>query len=264
MNILLLGHYDFPSNVALSELVQGLGDHRLKIFLSGTVAGDAELADELHDLAKYDQSLCARLNHESAMPSHSNRRLLGFAELEKRTGAPIENLVQPNSGPGLAQLMAENPDLVISVRYRRILREQALRIPSQGVINLHSGLLPDYKGVMATFWAMSRNAPRIGSTLHFIDDGTIDTGRVISRQSSDWQPEHSYLRNVLGLYPEGCRAVLKAVRLLQTGNIPCVPQQPGGEYFTFPDQSALDAFRAAGYRLYDGSEFEFALGGLFD
>ena len=264
MNIVLLGHYDFPSNAALSELVQGLEGHQLKIFLSGTVDSDAALADELHDLGAYDRSLCDRLNKERGPQGKVNRRLLSFAELENRMGASIEELMQPNSPAGIAQLAAASPDLIISVRYRRILREPALRVPPLGVINLHSGLLPDYKGVMATFWAMLDGAPRIGSTLHFIDDGTIDTGRIISRQSDAWQPDASYLANVLALYPEGCRAVLQAVSLLQKGmSVPGVPQQPGGQYFTFPDQAALDRFRDGGYRLYDGGEFEFAQSELF-
>ena len=264
MNIILLGHHDFPSNVALSELVQGLEGHRLKIFLSGKVTGDAGLASELHGLGEYDKSLCARLDTASSRGGQANQRLLGFGDLEKRTGTAIEDLVQPNSAAGIAKITAENPDLVISVRYRRILREPALRVPRLGVINLHSGLLPDYKGVMATFWAMLNGVPRIGSTLHFIDDGTIDTGRVISRQTSDWRPGSSYLRNVLSLYPEGCRAVLHAVRQFQAGKtVGSVPQRPGGQYFSFPDREALDAFAARGYRLYDGSELEFATTGIF-
>jgi methionyl-tRNA formyltransferase len=264
MKIILLGHYDFPSNAALSELVQGLEGHRLKIFLSGTVAGDAELADALKDLGAYDRSLCDRLSDECTRRGTANRRLLGFAELEKRTGAAIEDLVRPNSAEGIAKLEAEKPDLVISVRYRRILREQALGVPPLGVINLHSGLLPDYKGVMATFWAMSAGAEKIGSTLHYIDDGSIDTGRIISRQSGDWKRETSYLCNVLALYPEGCLSVLRAVRRLEAGeSIPCVSQPREGDYFTFPDQAAIEAFAADGFRLYDGSEFDFATYRLF-
>lgn len=259
MNIILLGHYDFPSNFALSELVQRLQHHRLRIFLSGNVASDAALAEELRELGRYDRSLCERLNHRVGIPRAVSRRLLSFKELAAQTGAAIEDLNQPNSDSGIGRLAAEKPDLVISVRYRRILKENALKLPRLGVINLHSGLLPGYKGVMATFWAMYNGADSIGSTLHFIDDGTIDTGRIVSIQSSKLHAQNSYLQNVLSLYPAGCKAVISAVEALERGeSIAPVRQEAEGNYFTFPDADALRAFRSQGFRLYDGNEFEFA------
>lgn len=262
MNIILLGHYDFPSNFALSELVQGLGQHRLRIFLSGTVASDGALDAELRALGQYDRSLCERLNNRRMQSAGSGRRVLSFTELAEQTGAAVEELIQPNSDSGIARLAAERPDLVISVRYRRILQEGVLRLPPLGVINLHSGLLPDYKGVMATFWAMYNGAADFGSTLHFIDDGTIDTGRVISIQSSKLIAANSYLRNVLSIYPEGCRALISAVESLEQGKpIEPVRQQAEGNYYTFPDAGALRGFRTRGFRLYDGSEFEFVIAG---
>ena len=74
------------------------------------------------------------------------------------------------------------PELMISIRYGKILRSKALSIPDHGVLNLHSGKLPDYRGVMATFRAMLAQEQELFSTLHWIDDDTIDTGRVISVQ----------------------------------------------------------------------------------
>ena len=260
MNIVLLGHYDFASNLALSELVQGLAGHQLTIFLSGPVTSDAKLAEELLDLGNYDRSLCDRLNSLPASTGPAGRRLLGFKELEEHTGSVIEDLARPNSAEGIARLALLEPDLVVSVRYRRILKEQVLRLPRLGVINLHSGLLPQYKGVMATFWAMLEASSTIGSTLHFIDDGSIDTGRIIGRQSREALAGASYLAHVLSLYPAGCGAVIRAVQSLHNGElIPAETQEPGGRYYSFPDAKSIEEFHTMGHRFYDGSEFEFAL-----
>ena len=49
--------------------------------------------------------------------------------------------------------------------YRRILKAAAIQIPRHGVLNLHSGLLPAYKGLMATFWATLNGEEEIGCTL---------------------------------------------------------------------------------------------------
>jgi len=49
-----------------------------------------------------------------------------------------------------------------------------------GIINLHGGLSPHYRGSARTFWALYNGEPdQVGCTLHFIDPG-IDTGNLIA------------------------------------------------------------------------------------
>ena len=90
-------------------------------------------------------------------------------------------------------------------------------VPKHGVLNLHSGRLPDYKGVMATFWALLNDEKEIGTTLHYIDDCGIDTGRVITTTSMTVDRNRSYLWHVLGLYDAGCRSVLSAIQQIRQG-----------------------------------------------
>lgn len=52
-----------------------------------------------------------------------------------------------------------------------------------GIINLHGGLSPEYRGADCTFWALYNGEPeKVGCTLHYIDAG-IDTGRLIAHVS---------------------------------------------------------------------------------
>ncbi len=54
-----------------------------------------------------------------------------------------------------------------------------------GIINLHGGLSPEYRGADCTFWALYNGEPeKIGCTLHYIDAG-IDTGRLIAHISPE-------------------------------------------------------------------------------
>jgi methionyl-tRNA formyltransferase len=49
-----------------------------------------------------------------------------------------------------------------------------------GIVNLHGGLSPEYRGADCTFWALYNGEPeKIGCTLHFIDPG-IDSGKLIA------------------------------------------------------------------------------------
>ena len=132
-----------------------------------------------------------------------------------------------------------------------------IAIPPLGVINLHSGILPDYRGVMATFWAMLDGQPEIGTTLHRITDRGIDTGPVINIDRRSVDPARSYLSNVLSLYAAGSRSIISAVRRLAAGSALDGHAQPcGGRYFSAPDQISVRRFENLGLRLVDGGEAE--------
>jgi methionyl-tRNA formyltransferase len=71
------------------------------------------------------------------------------------------------------------PD-IIAVFGTGLIRGPLLAGGRLGIINLHGGLSPHYRGSDCTFWALYNGEPdQVGCTLHFIDPG-IDTGNLIA------------------------------------------------------------------------------------
>ena len=252
MRITLLNNRDLASNVALNLLLPQLAErHQLSAFYSdqvGTQPDDPSLAMLFffeHTLL--DQLLFPPIDN---LPQRGNR--LTFRGLSAFLTAPMQRLNDPTSPSGIASLKSANPDLIVSIRYGRILNQSAIDIPHLGVLNLHSGKLPQYRGVMVTFRALLAGDAELFSTLHWIDDETIDTGRIISIQGVPTDPNGCYLSNTLRLYPSGCRALLEAINTLhaQESPVAVTPDSPG-HYFTFPDRDALARFYRAGHRLVD-------------
>jgi len=243
MNITLLGHYDIASLYALDRVMRSMPENRYSVFLTGDPQSPGDIDPRLAELARVDEDLCeAFMSGELAGPVCT-------------TLVPHAKLSQPNSPEGLGTLASLQPDLVISIRYRRILRPEFIRIARHGVINLHSGILPDYRGVMATFWAMLAGESEIGTTLHRIVDAGIDTGPVLEINRRAMRPEASYLSNVIGLYAAGCDAVVRATRRL-AAELPLIgePQASGGQYFHAPATDALDRYENCSLYLFDGRE----------
>ena len=225
----------------MHRIMLGASDHQFSVFQSGPVRESREPPEALRQLAKSDDELCAEFLHD---------------EQTSAALRAMNELPAPNHDSGLATLRAAEPDLVVSIRYRRILRDSAIAIPRCGVINLHSGILPDYRGVMATFWAMLNGESEIGSTLHRITDSGIDTGPTIEISCQPMRPELSYLENVLGLYDAGCKAILLAIDSISRGCEPPTTVQTGnaGSYFSAPTTADLTRFHAQGLRLVSGNE----------
>ena len=246
MKITLLCNRDLPSYVALSNLITGLAEHRLSIFISEKVGADKVLPEPLMDLAAFERELLndGRPSFEQLAES-AGSSLQGFVDLDNKVNTP----------EGIARIADTEPELIISVRFGLIIREAVIALPKRGVINLHSGLLPDYRGVMATFRAIQNNDSKIASTLHHIQDGGIDNGDIISISAIPLNPQQSYLLNVVNLYAGGCQQILSAVSTLCAGqDLISHSQQQDANYYSFPSQSELDAFLATGGRLFDPAE----------
>jgi methionyl-tRNA formyltransferase len=56
-----------------------------------------------------------------------------------------------------------------------------LALPAVGTLNAHPAILPDYRGIDCTKWALvNDDLDKIGSTVHWVDSG-VDTGNVIAK-----------------------------------------------------------------------------------
>ncbi len=255
MRIVILGHYEIASNYAISLVVNHLyKNHDINIMLSGR--GDVYEnssstfeKDSFAALAHYEQSLCDDLN---AGINSLQLECDSFDVLAKKTKHNIETLSKPNSKSGLKRIRALDPELIISIRFRKYLKEDLIAIPKHGVINLHSGRLPEYRGAMATFWSMLNNETQIGSVLHYISDAEVDTGDVIAASTLECDYSRSYLSNVLGLYPLGAQNIISTVlRLAQGKSINSSPQPHIGKYYSFPSDDNRKDFLALGHALFD-------------
>ena len=257
MNITLLANKDVASCLALNYLFKGLQEHRLTVFLSSRV-GSKPLPPALRQLKFVEQDLFTQLLFPRlGKRCGGNFELLGFDQLADSLAGGLQELNGINQGEGLERFKASEPELVLSIRYGVILKQAPLAIPRHGVLNLHSGRLPDYKGVMATFWALLRGDKEIGTTLHFIDDPSIDTGPIVASSSVSTDERHSYLWHVLSLYEQGCANMLDAVATLDAGTeLNAAEQKPGGDYFSFPTESELQLFAQRGWLLWSPKEIE--------
>ncbi len=74
------------------------------------------------------------------------------------------------------------PDLITMSGYNQVLGPAILDVPPEGVINLHAGKLPAYRGGSPMNWALIRGASEITLSIHFATEA-IDAGDVIAEEA---------------------------------------------------------------------------------
>ena len=76
----------------------------------------------------------------------------------KSVEIPIITLDEPiNNENSVGKIKKYNPDLLVSILGNQIFKSPVLNLAPKGCINLHTALLPKYRGLMPTFWVMKNN-----------------------------------------------------------------------------------------------------------
>ncbi|MEA5129924.1 MAG: methionyl-tRNA formyltransferase [Proteiniphilum sp.] len=122
----------------------------------------------------------------------------------------------------LHELKRLNVDLQIVVAFR-MLPEVVWNMPPKGTFNLHSSLLPQYRGAAPINWAIINGEKETGVTTFFLSH-EIDTGKIIFQEKTtiDETDNAGTLHDRLMIM--GAQLVLKTVNAILEENIQTVPQ----------------------------------------
>lgn len=79
------------------------------------------------------------------------------------------------------QLRALEPDLIVVAAYGQILPQAILDLPRHGCLNVHTSLLPKYRGAAPIQWAILEGDSDTGVTIMKMDAG-LDTGGILIQE----------------------------------------------------------------------------------
>jgi methionyl-tRNA formyltransferase len=127
----------------------------------------------------------------------------------------------------IAELRRLQPDLIIVAAYGQILPPAILELPRHGCLNVHTSLLPKYRGASPIQTALLNDDPETGVTLMKMDAG-LDTGDILVQQATpitdtdNAETLHDRLAQI------GADLVVRTVPEYVAGKIPPRPQPAAG------------------------------------
>ena len=146
-------------------------------------------------------------------------------------------------------LQALQPDLLISVAASQIFRSDLLAVPRLEAINIHTGKLPLYRGMLPVFWQMLDQRPSITITIHTMTR-EIDLGDILLEREVPLGGDRTLDLVIRKMKLHGARALVDLLERYRSGSIQRVPMDRSQEgYRPFPRRADAVAFRRLGYRL---------------
>lgn len=116
-------------------------------------------------------------------------------KISTRFNVKLTSFDGPNTQEFINYVKTQNIDLLINARTRFIYKSKILRAPRLGCLNIHHGILPDYRGTMCDLWALYENRPT-GFSIHLMEK-KIDTGKIIRVKETSFR-----LKDVIDHYSD--------------------------------------------------------------
>ena len=158
-------------------------------------------------------------------------------ELALQNGLDVYQPTKLRDGSFTELLRSLKPDVLVVVAYGRILPEDALSVPTYGAVNVHSSLLPKYRGAAPVQWAVLNGDTVTGvSTMYLAPE--MDTGDVIFTVKTEIGEFETSGELFDRLMVMGAELLHKTLRAIENGTAPRSKQDESqASYVTMLDKS---------------------------
>lgn len=138
-------------------------------------------------------------------------------------GLSVFQPAKMRDGEALGILKALKPDLIVVAAYGKILPTGILDLPPMGCINVHSSLLPKYRGAAPINWAILDGEDETGVTIQRMAEG-VDTGDILAQRATPIDLDENAAQLFDRLAVLGAELLTEVVEQIGDGTVKAVPQ----------------------------------------
>jgi hypothetical protein len=190
-----------------------------------------------------------------ASPPSRYSRTLG--ELGREFGFRVVEVPNINSPEAERELRALAPDVGISIG-NRIIAPSIFSIPRHGMLNLHHGKIPEFRGGPPAFWELYRGAASMGVSVHRID-ADLDHGQLLAQAEVPILDGEGPRRIMERAYEVDYRLLTGVLRdMLEEGVRPIPVDLSGSRANTLPSWTELRTVRKGLGRSLWPDDFRYA------
>jgi methionyl-tRNA formyltransferase len=147
--------------------------------------------------------------------------------LAEKLGLPVLQPERARDEQFIGALRGLAPELIVVVAYGQILPPAILDLPRHGCLNVHTSLLPKYRGAAPIQWAMAGGDAETGVTIMKMDAG-LDTGPIVAQRRTPIQATDDSVTLHDRLARLGAELLLATIPDYVAGIIQPRPQPAGG------------------------------------
>lgn len=136
---------------------------------------------------------------------------------------PVFQPQKARDGEAMSIVRQLDPELIVVAAYGKILPEELLNYPKYGSINVHSSLLPKYRGAAPINWAILNGEAETGVSIMYMV-AALDAGDVIAQARTPIGPDEDAQTLTARLAELGAVTLSETVTALENGSAARIPQ----------------------------------------
>lgn len=144
-------------------------------------------------------------------------------QVAREYGIPVFQPKSVNKGEGFEALKELKPDIIITVAYGKLLKQQVFELPPLGCYNVHASLLPKYRGAAPIQRALENGEKETGITIFKIDEG-MDSGPIALQERIEISSDDNFGTLKKKLCNLGKKLLIEFLKKISAGEIKLTPQ----------------------------------------
>ena len=137
----------------------------------------------------------------------------------------------------------------MSILGNQIFKTPIINLAPKGCINLHTALLPIYRGLMPTFWVLKNNEKYTGVSVFFVEKG-IDSGPIVVQKKVEIG-NRSQEELIIYTKKIGMEAIAEAIDLIEHDKVKLIENDESKKtYYTFPTKQDVTIFKENGKKFF--------------
>lgn len=148
-------------------------------------------------------------------------------ELALRSNLPVLQPERARNENFIEELRNLKPDLIAVAAFGQILPQTILDLPRFGCVNVHTSLLPKYRGAAPIQWAILNDETETGVTIMKMDAG-MDTGAILTQEKTPIHETDNAQTLHDRLATTGAELLMRTIPDYVAGKVPMRPQPADG------------------------------------
>lgn len=154
-----------------------------------------------------------------------------------------------NTPTSLSEIAKFKPDLLISILGNQVFKHPLINLAPKGCINLHTALLPKYRGLMPTFWVLRNNEKYTGVSVFYVDEG-IDSGPIIIQKKIKigMKTQQELINETKQI---GMDLIHESINLIDRNQVKIIDNLNSEKsYYSFPTRQDVKIFKQIGKKFF--------------
>jgi methionyl-tRNA formyltransferase len=172
------------------------------------------------------------------------------ASVARANGIEMVPCTKVNDPDYIDGLRRREVDVLVSIAANQLFKGDLLAAPRVAAVNLHSALLPSYRGLDGLFWALVHGETTVGVSAHLMTE-KFDEGGILGQAPFPVPPKATLHDLYLTAIDQGSTLLAEVLDQLEAGTAtPRVNDVDAGSYFSAPTPEAAQEFRRRGNRFF--------------